>query len=65
MKKKLKLRKETLNALTRLEQVAGVTGYICETGSLTCPPPPCLSIPYQSCVPPAQGCQYNSNVIEY
>jgi hypothetical protein len=59
MKKKLKLKKETLNALTRPEQVAGATGYICETGSLTCPPQPCPSAPYQSCAPPQESAGSN------
>ena len=54
MKKKLKLlklKKETLLALSRPSQVVGAyeTDPFC-TGSLACPPPPpCPSAPYQSC----------------
>jgi hypothetical protein len=55
MKKKLrplKLKKETLIALTQPNQVVGIyeTDPFACTGSLTCPPPNCPSAPYQSCV---------------
>lgn len=50
--KKLKLKKETLDELTRY--VVGAaddypTEYLACAGSLGCPPPNCPSAPYRSC----------------